>query len=303
MSYIPVLHSVSYAGAWPGHSLLDVDAFLRKAVELGYRSVALVAKRPHVSPLDYDSAARQALKKRIAELGLELAALMGYTDFTAGIERPGIPSAEMNAGYVEVLCRLAADLETPRLRIFTGYERPGVSYDAQYSELVKGLTLAARQAARYGVTLLLQNHHDLAVHHEQLAWLLKEVGEPNLKLAFDAWSPFLQGLAGPAMVEAVQAVGPWIAWTTVADYVLHPRYRYEPQLVNYVRSQPDLVRAVPPGQGQVDYAAFFQGLRAVGYQGHVAYEMCAVLEGGGSIENLDRTARVFLEFLACHSSR
>jgi sugar phosphate isomerase/epimerase len=66
MSYIPVLHSVSYAGAWPGHSLLDVDAFLRKAVELGYRSVALVAKRPHVSPLDYDSAARQALKKRIS---------------------------------------------------------------------------------------------------------------------------------------------------------------------------------------------------------------------------------------------
>ena len=297
MAYIPVLHSVSYAGAWPGHSLLDVDSFLRKAVELGYRSVALVAKRPHVSPLDYDSAGRQALKKRIAELGLELAALMGYTDFTAGLERPGIPSAEMNAGYVAVLCQLAADLETPRLRIFTGYEQPGVPYDTQYLELVKGLRLAARQAARYGVTLLLQNHHDLAVHHDQLIWLLKEVGEPNLKLAFDAWSPFLQGLAGADLVKAVQAAGPWIAWTTVADYVIQPRYRYEPQLVNYVRQQADLVRAVPPGQGRVDYASFFQGLRAAGYQGHVAYEMCAVLEGGGSIENLDRTARLFLEFL------
>jgi sugar phosphate isomerase/epimerase len=302
MPYIPVLHSVSYAAAWPGHSLLDLDAFLLKAVELGYRSVALVAKRPHVSPLDYDAAARQALKKRIAELGLELAALMGYTDFTAGLERPGIPSAEMNAGYVEVLCRLAADLETSRLRIFTGYERAGLSYDAQYGELVKGLALAAHQAARYGVTLLLQNHHDLAAHHQQLVWLLKEVAHPNLKLAFDAWSPFLQGLSGPALVEAVQAVGPWIAWTTVADYVLQPRYRYEPQLVNYVRSHPDLVRAVPPGQGVVDYASFFQGLRAAGYQGHVAYEMCAVLEGGGSIANLDRTARLFLEFLACHNS-
>ncbi len=302
MPYIPVLHSVSYAAAWPGHSLLDVDAFLLKAVELGYRSVALVAKRPHVSPLDYDAAARLALRKRISELGLELAALMGYTDFTAGLERPGIPSAEMNAAYVEALCRLAADLETPRLRIFTGYERPGLSYDAQYGELVKGLTLAAHQAARYGVTLLLQNHHDLAAHHQQLVWLLKEVGHPNLKLAFDAWSPFLQGLSGPALVEAVRAVGPWIAWTTVADYVLQPRYRYEPQLVNYVRSQPDLVRAVPPGQGVIDYASFFQGLRAAGYQGHVAYEMCAVLEGGGSIANLDRTARLFLEFLACHSS-
>ncbi|MBM3748326.1 MAG: sugar phosphate isomerase/epimerase [Acidobacteria bacterium] len=298
MKYIPVLHSVSYAGAWPGHSLLDVDAFLRKAVALGYPSVALVAKRPHVSPLDYDAAARQALKERIGELGLELSALMGYTDFTAGLERPGIPSAEMNAAYVETLCRLAADLGTPRLRIFTGYERSGVSYDAQWAELVKGLTLASRVAAGCGVTLLLQNHHDLAAHHEALLWLLKEVGEPNLKLAFDAWAPFLQGLSGPALREAVVAVGPWIGWTTVADYVLHPRFRYEPQLVNYVRQQADLVRAVPPGQGQVDYPAFFAGLRDAGYQGHVAYEMCAVLEGGGSIKNLDRTARRFLEFLS-----
>lgn len=298
MKYIPVLHSVSYAGAWPGHSLLDVEAFLEKAVELGYPAVALVAKRPHVSPLDYDAAARLALKKRIREAGLELAALMGYTDFTAGLERPGIPSAEMNAAYVEALCRLAADLETTRLRIFTGYERAGLSYDAQWGELVKGLRLAAREAGRYGVTLLLQNHHDLAVHHRQLIWLLQEAGEPNLKLAFDAWAPFLQGLRGAALREAVEAVGPWIAWTTVADYVVHPRYRYEPQLVNYVPQEPALVRAVPPGDGEVDYAAFFEGLRRAGYQGHVAYEMCAVLEGGGSIENLDRTARRFLEFLA-----
>lgn len=295
--YIPVLHSVSYAGAWPGHSLLSVDAFLEKAAELGFKSVALVAKRPHVSPLDYDAAARQALKKRLRDLGLELAALMGYTDFTAGIERPGIPSAEMNAGYVEVLSQLAADLETTRLRIFTGYEREGVTYDAQYGELVKGLRLASRAAAKYGVTLLVQNHHDLCLHHDQLVWLLKEVGEPNCKAAFDAWAPFLEGLSGKDLTEAVKTVGPWLEWTTVADYVKHPRFRLEPQLVNYVRQEADLVRAVAPGKGLVDYAAFFKGLKAADYKGHVAYEMCAVLEGGGSIENLDRTARAFLEFL------
>ena len=110
--FTPVLHSVSYASAWPGHSFLDVDAFLNKAVELGYRSIALVAKRPHVSPLDYDEAARRKLRTRIEELGLELAAMMGYSDFTAGLEHPGIPSAEMNAAYVGVVAKLAADLGT-----------------------------------------------------------------------------------------------------------------------------------------------------------------------------------------------
>jgi sugar phosphate isomerase/epimerase len=295
--YVPVLHSVSYAGSWPGQAILDVPAFLEKAAELGYSSVALVAKRPHVSPLDYDSSARQALKRKLRELGLELAALMGYTDFTAGLERPGIPSAEINAGYVELLAQMAADLETPRLRIFTGYERASVSYDAQYAELVKGLRMAARSAAKYGVTLLVQNHHDLACHHSQLIWLLQEVGEPNCKAAFDAWSPWLQGVSGSELTEAVRAVGPWIAWTTVADYVRQPRFRYRPEVVNYEREQPDLLRAVPPGTGALDYVSFFQGLQAAGYRGYVAYEMCAMLQGGGSIENLDRTARGFLTFL------
>ena len=62
-------------------------------------------------------------------------------------------------------------------------------------------------------------------------------------------------------------------------------------------SDPDVVRAVPCGTGEADYASFFGGLKAVGYRGYVAYEMCEVLEGGGSIENLDRTARALLSFL------
>jgi sugar phosphate isomerase/epimerase len=222
---------------------------------------------------------------------------MGYTDFTAGLERPGIPSAEMNAAYVGSLAKLARDLEIERVRIFTGYQRPGIPYDTQYGELVKGLRMASRESARHGVMLLLQNHHDLACHHEQLAWLLEEVNEPNLRAAFDAWAPHLQGISGEELMTAVKRLGPWIAFTTVADYVAQPRFRYDPERVNYVPEPPALVRAVAPGTGQVDYRSFFQGLKAIDYRGPVAYEMCAVLKGGGSLENLDRTARSFRKFL------
>ncbi|MGH9665731.1 MAG: hypothetical protein ACRD9L_15000, partial [Bryobacteraceae bacterium] len=72
--------------------------------------------------------------------------------------------------------------------------------------------------------------------------------------------------------------------------------------VNYVRDEPAVVRAVAPGMGEVDYDSFFRGLERAGYRGHVAYEMCAVLQGGGSIENLDRTARSFLAFLSRFSA-
>lgn len=293
----PVLHSISYAGVWPGHAFLSVDDFLLKAVALGFPSVALVAKRPHVSPLDTGAAARRELRSRVEGLGLSLACLMGYTDFTSGMDRPGTPAAEINAAYVGVLAKLAADLGTRRLRIFTGYEREGIPYDSQYSELVKGLRMAAREAEVHGITLVLQNHHDLAAHHQQFAWLLEEVNAPNLRAAFDAWAPCLQGVSGEELQEAVGVLAPWLEFTTVADYQVQPRFHYDPYRVNYVQEDAALVRAVRPGEGVVDYGSFFAGLRRAGYDGPVAYEMCAVLQGGGSLENLDGAARAFLAFL------
>ena len=47
-----------------------------------------------------------------------------------------------------------------------------------------------------------------------------------------------------------------------------------------------------------DTEILLAALRDGGHRGHVAYEMCSPLRGGGSIENLDRCARLFLQFLA-----
>lgn len=290
------LHSVSYAGFWRGQARLSVDEFLVKAKELGYDGVMLMAKRPHVSPLDYDEAARERLRARIEELGLELVCLAGYTDFTAGVDKPGIPGVEIQAAYVGELARLARDLGTGMIRIFTGYERENVAWDSQYAMVAEGLRLAGEQAAKYGVTLAVQNHHDLGLHHDAMRWLLKEVNHPNVMVAWDAWSPTLEGLSLEEIRASVQAMKPWLVHTTTADYVRLPRYRYVHDLTNYSPHQ-DVLRAVPMGEGIVDYRHFIGVLREIGYRGYIAYEMCEVLEGGGSLENLDRTARKFIEFV------
>jgi len=143
---------------------------------------------------EYDAAARKALRSKIERLGLELVCLAGYTDFTAGVDKDGIPNAEIQARYVGELAKLASDLGTDMVRIFTGYERPGIPFDKQYVMVVEGLKLAGQKAAQYGVTLAVQNHHDIAVHHDMMYWLLSEVNLPNIKAAFDAWSPTLEGL-------------------------------------------------------------------------------------------------------------
>ena len=290
------LHSVSYLGIWRGQTPLSVDEFLLKAKELGYEGVMLVAKRPHVSPHDYDKAARARLKAKIDSLGLTLVGLAGYTDFTAGIDKPGIPNAEIQASWVGEIAELAKDLGTNMVRIFTGYERPNVPYDKQYAEVVSGLKMAGKLAAQHGVTLAVQNHHDIALHHDAMYWLLKEVNMPNVMAGWDAWSPVMEGLTLEQQRESILKMKPFIINTIVADYVTHPRFTYVNNLTNYQAEQP-VMRAVPVGQGIIDYKNWINTLKEIGYQGWVVYEMCEVLDGGGSVENLDKTAKIFLEYM------
>lgn len=290
------LHSVSYLGIWRGQTPLSVDEFLVKAKELGYEGVMLVAKRPHVSPHDYDKAARARLKAKIDSLGLTLVGLAGYTDFTAGIDKPGIPNAEIQAAWVGEIAELAKDLGTNMVRVFTGYERPGIAYDKQYAEVLSGLKMAGKLAAEHDVTLVVQNHHDIALHHDAMYWLLNEVNLPNVMAGWDAWSPVLEGLSKEELRESILKMKPYIVNTIAADYVTHPRFSYVNNLTNY-KAEQAVMRAVPMGQGIIDYETWFSTLKEIGYQGWVVYEMCEVLDGGGSMENLDKTAKIFLDYM------
>ncbi len=290
------LHSIGYAGLWRGQALLTVDEFLVKAKELGYDGVMIMAKRPHLSPLDYDKAARARLKKRIEDLGLTLVGLAGYSDFTAGIDKPGIPHTEIQAAYIGQVAELAADLGTKMLRIFTGYERPGIPYDKQYATVVEGITLAAKEAQKFGVTLVVQNHHDIAIHHDAMHWMLKEINLPNVMAGWDAWSPTLEGLSKEEIRESILTMKPYLVNTIAADYVVQPRYHYDNTLTNYIADKP-VMRATAVGEGIIDYKLFINTLKEIGYQGYLVYEMCEILKGGGSIANLDATAKKFLEYV------
>lgn len=287
------LHSVSYAGVWTGQIRLTIDQFLEKAANFGYDGVMLVAKRPHLSPLDADNTTLDRVRKSLDAHGLQLACLAGYTDFCAGTDHPDVPHREMQIMYVTELAKMTHALGGKLVRVFTGFERPDVSYDQQWDWCVQALRECARRASDWDVTIGVQNHHDIAAHYESLYDLLKEIDHPNCKTMFDAWSPALHDTD---LGTAVNKLAPYIVHTTVADYVRRPRFQYHPRLVNYTQ-QPDVIRAVPMGEGFIDYRRFLNALKANGYDGYVAYEMCSVLEGGGSEENLDACAKQFLTYM------
>jgi sugar phosphate isomerase/epimerase len=147
------------------------------------------------------------------------------------------------------------------------------------------------------MTVAVQNHHDLAVHTSALLELLHDIGRPNCKLGFDAWSPALRG---EDLYESARLAAPHTVLTTNADYIRLPRFRYRPEQTNYEPAPPDLVRAVPFGTGFIDYAAFFAGLRSGGFDGLATYEMCSPIRGGGSLENLDECARAYVRWMREH---
>lgn len=290
-----LLHSVSYSGTW-GQANLPLESFIDKAAALGYDGVMLMAKRPHASPLYLDGYARAALRDRIQQRGLKSVCLAGYTNFTADMEHGEVPHREIQTLYVETLAKLASEIGANLIRVFTGYQNSASSYLAQWNLIAGALKECARRASQYGVTIGVQNHHDIGVGWETLGDLLAAIHEPNCKALFDAWAPALHGLSGADLRKAARQMAPLMAHTTVADYQLRPRYRYDAAVINYTPETP-YAQAVPMGEGFIDYRSFFTGLREGGFTGSVAYEMCSPLLGGGSEENLDRYAARFLAYL------
>jgi sugar phosphate isomerase/epimerase len=291
----PCLFSVSYSGSW-GQASLPVREFIARAGQLGFAGVMLGGKRPHLSPLDATADRLQEVQAALREAGVACDVVAGYTNLASG-PAAEVPLAEFQIAYVESLARLAAQLGASVVRIFTAYEEGDHEPTTLWRRVAATIREMCDRAAPHGVTIALQNHHDLALDTGALLDFLSEIDRPNCKLAFDAWSPALRG---EDLYQAARQAAPFTVLTTNADYVRVPRYRYRPELVNYERLSPDSVRAVAFGTGFIDYESFFRGLSEGGYDGLAAYEICSPIRGGGSLENLDVSAAAYLLWMREH---
>src|SRR5574341_598026 len=145
---------------------LSLEQFLDKAAELGFAGIMLMAKRPHLSVLDYEGAECARLRERLEQKGLRCSVIAGYNNFTADLEHGDVPHREIQIQHVTELSRMARDLGAGIVRIFTGYEHPSLPYPALWQTMIETLRECARRAAAFAVTIGVQNHHDLAAHFQ-----------------------------------------------------------------------------------------------------------------------------------------
>lgn len=275
------LHSVSYGGSWPGQAALPLSDFLSKAKELGYEAVEIVAKRPHLSPLDLDSDARKRVKDLLAERGLTLAAIAGYQDFSCGTEHPDMARRQKELVYLRETLRLAKDLGCGLVRTYAGFYYPEVPFSIQWKWCVDSLKEGTKMAEDLGITIGLQNHGEIAQCYKDVLDMVGEVGADNLKIVLDA--PALEN-NNEDYEEAVEACGSLIVHSHTSDF-------------SYPSPNRRRKIAVSLGDGVVNYQRFVASLKNVGYQGCLSYEMCSPLAGGGEIANLDAVAKKSLEYI------
>ena len=224
----PALFSVSYAGFW-GQSVLGLHDFIAHAGALGYPSVMIAGKRPHLSPLDATPETISAVREALCAAGVRCDVIGAYTNLVQPVGVGGeVPHLEMQIAYVESLARIATGVGAGIVRIFTGYESEGRDLQSQWNQCVGAIREMCDRVADEGITIAIQNHHDLALHTEALIELLTDIDRRNCKLGFDAWSPALRG---EALHEAARMAAPHTVTTTNADYIKVPRHRYRPDEV------------------------------------------------------------------------
>jgi sugar phosphate isomerase/epimerase len=288
----PCLFSVSYAGFW-GQAALSLPAFIARAGQLGFPTTMLMGKRPHFSPLDLNEAQLENLRGKLREAKVTCSIIGAYTAL-APATASEVPFIEMQIAYVESIARLGASLGARTVRLFTAYESSQQDIQVSWGRVATAIREICDRVAPLGMTIAIQNHHDIGLQTDSLLDLLGEIDRPNCKLGFDAWSPALRG---EDLYAAARKAAPHTAITTNADYTRVPRWRYRPEFVNYERQTPDWVRAVEFGTGFINYKDFFRGLRDGGFDGLAVYEMCSPLSGGGAEANLDAKARAYLAWM------
>ena len=88
----------------------------------------------------------------------------------------------MQIQHVTELARLAQALGAGVVRIFTAYEHPALGPAGTGANgRATHPRVRARARPSCGVTIGVQNHHDIAAGYESLADLIETVGEPNCR--------------------------------------------------------------------------------------------------------------------------
>ena len=228
---------------------LTFGQILQTAKDLGYAAIEprTASGHKHLVELDAGAAAREEIKGRAADQGIDLCCIATscrYADPT---------TAEENVRDTLAYIDLAADIGSPRLRVFGGKIGGGLDREAAIALVAESLRSCAEQAECRNVTICVETHDDWC-DPKHLAAVMKKVDHPNIAVNWDIMHPVRA--AGYTMEDAHAAIAPWIRHVHVHD------------------GAQDVGKLVllPIGDGMIDHQRAMKILKEVNYDGFLSGE-------------------------------
>jgi sugar phosphate isomerase/epimerase len=302
------LYSITYLGIWYQGEALTLPELIKTAKRYGYDGVEIDGKRPHGNPLDWPAARCRELRALADAEGIEIHAVAANNDFSC----PAAEVREAQICYVRELIRMTADLGAKHLRVFLAWwgvtRHPRLAtYDIMENlwpvvhqkfspEEIWGwcrdaLSECARYAGEAGITLALQNHRPVIRDYRDVLRMVKEVNSPHLKVCLDA--PLMLDKSLAAMGEAARAAGPL---QVLSHFGGEFERRPDGGIRGYERND-----GVVEGETNQYYEDFVRGMREIGYQGYLSYELCHQLPvvGGqtAGVDFVNRNAELASRFM------
>lgn len=226
---------------------------LPRLAALGYEGVELCAgERWPTAPHRLDAGDRHRLKRLLADLGLQLPALMLFLNLLAP---EGKALQEQERTFREA-CALARDLSTGALPVITtGLGSSDLGWDEAFPLIVERTRRFGGMAAAEGCRLAIEPHVGALLDSpERTIALMEQVHSPSLGINFDI-SHF--DVAGYPRAETIRALVPYAIHTHVKDG----------------RMVDGKVRFLLPGEGEFDYPAYLREMAEAGWTGAVTVEI------------------------------
>jgi len=239
-----------------GMKSLALDDALKTCAEIGYDGVELCLLDGYpTTPAQFGAAERTKLRESLASLKLRVSGLMeNFALLADDAQQAKILERIKAAG--QLAHDLAPDALPPLETVLGG--KPA-EWDQVKDRMVENLRAWAKAAEEAKIVLAIKAHVMNAVQTpERLLWLWKAVSHPAIQLAYDYSHFQVQNLP---LDETLAAMLPHTSFIHVKD----------------ASGTPEKVKFLLPGEGTIDYGAYFKKLQAFGYRGDVVVEVSAML--------------------------
>jgi inosose dehydratase len=240
-----------------GMKTLTLDDALKTCAQIGYNGVELCLIDGYpTEAAKFGAAERAKLREDLAALKLRVSGLMDNFSLLAD-DAKHAKTLERIAAAGQLARDVSPDAVPPLETVLGG--KPA-EWDQVKERMATRLQDWAKAAEAAKIVIAIKAHVMSAVQTpERLLWLWNAVNHPSIQLTYD-YSHFQALNLG--MDETMAAILPHTKFIHVKD----------------VRGTPDTkVEFLLPGEGTIDYGAYFKKLQGYGYRGDVVVEVSAMI--------------------------